>query len=131
MAWEEYSRSKWETIANNMPKYGCPEKWPKELVQKKWHEMHPPDDTTPLSDYEVKWGAGQKDWSDGGDSRSHSLHESDGIAQISTAATTTSTIELSRSRTASDTPSPLHFPQSQSQMMFENHQQHGVWGSGT
>ena len=35
MAWEEYSRSKWEIIANNMPKYGCAEKWPKELVQKK------------------------------------------------------------------------------------------------
>jgi hypothetical protein len=132
MAWEDYSRSKWETIANTMPKYGCPEKWPKELVEKKWQEMHPSDDAPSVPDYESKWD--QRAWSDGGHSgghsRSHSLHEAEGGAQIPTTSTATSTREGSRSRAGSGTASPLHFPQPQQHMMYENQQQHSVWRSG-
>lgn len=127
MAWEEYSRSKWEIIANNMIKYGCPEKWPKELVQKKWQELNPNDNTACLSDYEVKWGVGQRDWSDGRNSRSHSL-EGDGSAQYSKPPSSTA-MKVSRSRTASNTASPPHFPESQQQMMFESQQEHGVWAT--
>lgn len=131
MAWEEYSRTKWETIASNMPKYGCSEPWPKELVRKKWQEMHPGDEVPCVSDYEVKWGgAGQRDWSDGGGSRSHSLHEGD-ATHISTSAPTTATIETgTRSRTGSGTASPLHFPPQPAQMMYDSQQSHGVWGAG-
>jgi hypothetical protein len=125
MAWEEYSRSKWETIANNMPKYGCPEKWPKELVQKKWQEMHPSEDASSVPDYESKWGGEQRAWSDGGESRTHSLHEGDGSVHLST---TTTTIEGTCSRAGSRAASPLHFPQPQQHILYNNQQQHGVWG---
>jgi hypothetical protein len=127
MAWEEYSRSKWETIANNMPKYGCPEKWPKELVQRKWQEMHPSENAPTVSDYESKWGGEQRAWSDGGASRTHSLHEGDGGVHLPT--TTTATIEGTRSRAGSGAASPLHFPQPQ-HILYDNQQQHGVWGAG-
>jgi hypothetical protein len=125
MAWEEYSRSKWETIANNMPKYGCPEKWPKELVQKKWQELHPSDDASGVPDYESKWD--QRAWSDGGESHGHSVHDGEGGAR--NPPSTANSVAGGHSRAGSAAPSPLHYPQPQQQMMYENQQQHGVWGS--
>lgn len=124
-AWEDYGRSKWETIANNMPKFGCPEKWPKELVEKKWQEMHSGDDSPCDPDYDSKCDGKQRTFSDGGGSRSNSLHEGEGGPTASSSPS-----EDGDSRAGSDTTSPLHYLQSQ-QMMYHTQQQHGVWASET
>jgi len=41
LAWEEYEKEKWDHIAVKMQTYGCPEKWSKEAVQRKWLDLHP------------------------------------------------------------------------------------------
>lgn len=53
MAWEEYETTRWDTIAKNMLKHGCTERWTKEAVQRKWHELHPEDAIPVLSEYEL------------------------------------------------------------------------------
>jgi hypothetical protein len=126
LAWQKYDKTKWETIAENMKEFGCHEKWPKELVQKKWHELHP-EDPSYLPEYELRLGMDQRSWSDGGESKSHSMHEGDASNRLSAVATTP---QESRSRTGSDVSSHLQFQQQQ-QLMFEDQQGHAVWTSGT
>lgn len=127
LAHEEYGRVKWETIANNMPKFGCVEKWPKDQVEKKWHDMQPEVDDSPcLPEYELDLG--QRAWSV--DSSAHDGEgEGEGAAPLS-AISATPTLEDSRSRTASDASSHLQFQQplqlQQQQIMFDS-QQCVVW----
>jgi hypothetical protein len=128
MAWDDYSRSKWETIANNMPKYGCAEKWPKEMVQKKWQELHPDDDAPSVPDYETKWE--QRAWSEGAESGIHSLRDGEERPHAQANSTANSVAGGSHSRAGSAAPSPMHYPQPPQHLVYEN-QQHEVWAQAS
>ena len=41
LATQSLDKTRWDLIASAMLKYGCVEKWSKDMVQKKWYEMHP------------------------------------------------------------------------------------------
>lgn len=144
LSWKEYDQRKWQAIANEMRKYGCREKWSKEACEKKWREIHPED--TPYvpevtagnkhmiaQEIKMERGAGSTAWSDGRDSGSQSLYESETGTLMSPISTTT--MDEVRSRAASDAASQMQLrqQQQQQQMMFDQqhqHQQHNVWGSG-
>jgi hypothetical protein len=148
LACEKYEKGKWENIAKDMLNHGCDNKWTKEAVQRKWHEMHPEEgDCTP--EYEVDpsdhhrmssdIGLGQGSWSEGRGSISHSLHDGEASTLLSTISPVT--MDGVRSRAASDASTHLHIRQQQQQqhhqqqhqMMLEqqhHHQQHNAWGPG-
>lgn len=138
LAFQDQNKLKWDQVAQAMLKYGCVEKWSKEMVQKKWYEMHPEHNEF-TEDYEraaknrlqIGDDFGMDDWSDGINSVSHSLHESDS-GQMS--AISTATMDEVRSRQASDA-STHHLQLQQQHMMFDNqHQQHqqqqNAWNNG-
>lgn len=119
-----------------MTKHGCVEKWSKETVQKKWHEMHlESDDYTEEYERIAKEQLqiddfGMDDWSDGLPSVCHSLQGSDS-GPVSAISTTT--MDEVRDGQARDTsPHHLQIQQQQQQMMFENQQQHhqDSWNNG-
>ena len=59
LAWEEYEKDKWDHIAIKMQAYGCPEKWSKEAVQRKWLDLHPEYDPY-YCEYEVAGSRSQE-----------------------------------------------------------------------
>ena len=83
LAFQDQHKLKWDQIAQAMLKYGCAEKWSKEMVQKKWHEMHPDVQFCATFERDTKhqiWTSGEfgmDDWSDDRQSATHSLHGSD------------------------------------------------------
>ena len=145
LSWEDYEKRKWQTIADDMRKYGCREKWTKEACQKKWGELYP-EDAPYIPEYEmiernrnmisqdIKMERGATSWSDGRDSGNQSMYEGEPGTLMSAISTTT--MDEVRSRAASDASSQmqLHHQQQQQQMMFDHqqhrHQQQNVWGSG-
>jgi hypothetical protein len=153
LACENYEKGKWENIAKDMLNHGCDNKWTKEAVQRKWHEMHPEEgDCTP--EYEVDprghprmssdMGLGQGSLSEGRGSISHSLH--DGETSTLLSAISPVTMDEVRSRAARDASTHLyirqqqqqHHHQQQHQMMLEQQQHHqqqqqqqrNAWGPG-
>ncbi|TVY90915.1 hypothetical protein LAWI1_G008029 [Lachnellula willkommii] len=118
IAWEEYERSKWDTIAQGMLKHGCTEKWTREAVQKKWNEMHH-DEISYFSGYERKRRR-QRACSPERDSVVHSSYENDTRPM----AVSTVTMDQVRRRIANDSCSQMQFHrQQQAQMMFEEDRQ--------
>ena len=99
-------------IADDMPKYGCREKWTKGACQKKWDEMHP-DDAPYIPEYErmasnssvispeLKLEVGTLSWPDGRGSGTESMYEGDSGTLMSSIST--ATMDEVRSRAASDT----------------------------
>jgi hypothetical protein len=139
LAFQDQDKLKWDQIAQAMLKHGCVEKWSKEMIQKKWNEMHPEHDDYPqeyekISKNRLQIGDdfGLDDWSDGMNSVSHSLHGSDSGPM---SAISTTTMDEVRSRQASDA-SSHHLQLQQQQMMFERqhqhhqHQQQSAWNNG-
>jgi hypothetical protein len=138
LAVEEFDKNRWDTISDSMLKYGCMAKWPKEMCQRRWQEMHPEDGTW-LPQYEMSiryrdsgdWGPDEEAVSEGA-SACHSLHEGDSGVLIS--AVETATIEEVRSRAASDASSQMlyrrqqHRPQQH--LMFDQQQKHNGWSAG-
>jgi len=133
-----------------MTKYGCVEPWPKDMVERKWHEMRPDDDFL-ISEYDTTsrnqlqmnddFGMESMDdvWSDGGASTGHSLHESETGPAMSTASTTT--MDNRHSGQASDANTQFQVQQhhqrqqlqrQQQQMLFQQQQQmqHNPWAIG-
>jgi hypothetical protein len=138
LAVDEFDKNRWETISDSMLKYGCMAKWPKELCQRKWQDMHP-DEGPWLPQYEMSirhrdsddWGPDEGQFSDGRASACHSLHEADSGIQMS--AISTVTMDEVRSRAASDASSQMlhmrHQQRQQQQMMFDQQQQQqNRWG---
>jgi hypothetical protein len=125
---------KWDQIAQAMLKYGCVEKWSKEMVQKKWHEMHPDHEDHPdayereaRNQLQISADFGMDDWSDGLNSTTHSLHGSDS-GQMS--AISTATMDEIRSRQASDASShPLQAQQHQMMFDHRHQQQQHTWNN--
>jgi hypothetical protein len=119
---------KWDQIAQAMMKHGCTEKWPKESVQKKWHEMHLEHDdfvdeyeSSPKGQSHINDEFGMDDWSDNVSYSHHGLPGSESAPMSAISATTDSV----RSRQASDASShALQRP-----MIYEQHrqQQQGGW----
>lgn len=125
-AWEEYERSKWIVIANEMLKHGCTDKWTKEAVQRKWSEMHHIELSQFSENGQGRKRICQQACSDDG----HSLYENDTGSMAS--AVSTVTMDEVRSRSMSDLSSQMQFHrQQQAQMLFQerSRQQRYSWNS--
>jgi hypothetical protein len=134
LAVEEFDRNRWERIADSMMNYGCAAKWPKDLCQKKWQEMHPEHGSCPPA-YEMSfqyqdsedWGPDELVISEGRASARQSTQEGDSGVQMSTIST--ATMEEVRSRATSDASSQMlhmrHQHHQQQQLMYDQQQNNG------
>jgi hypothetical protein len=132
LAVKEFDKNKWEKISASMLKHGCMAKWPKELCEGKWNEMHPEEKYSP---YEISrrhrdsedWGQEDGTYSDDMLSACRSLNEHDSAVQMS--AISTATMDEVRSRAASDASSHMRHQQRQQQLMFDHQQRQNSWGA--
>lgn len=82
LASQSLDKTRWDQIALAMLNYGCVEKWPKDMVERKWFEMYPAGDygseyESPRFKRRMTEDYGIDGFSDGRSSLSHSLNESD------------------------------------------------------
>ncbi|RFU32714.1 hypothetical protein B7463_g3601, partial [Scytalidium lignicola] len=117
---EDYENAKWDVVANDMLKYGCVEKWPKDAVQKKWYEMHPEEhnpqeERSPRhSKHRLSGDTDRSILTDGRDCSSQGHYEIEAHGLLT---------EM-RSRAASDASSQSTFPRQQ--IMFDQQRQQHI-----
>jgi hypothetical protein len=106
-----------------MLKYGCVTKWPKELCQKKWQEMHlegshylPEYDISLRYQYSEDPSLVEGAWSSNQGSVTHSSYEPD-------SAVSTSSMEEVRNRSVSNASPEMHFQPHQHQHLLQLQQQ--------
>ncbi|KAK0104443.1 hypothetical protein ONS95_004732 [Cadophora gregata] len=121
----ERNGGKWATVSKDMKRCGAKSKWSAEACQKQWEEMRPKDN---MSQYEMaqigdyrrhrtspsdftQQSLDQQSWSDGAESVHHSPF-AEGSGQLISALSST-TMDDTRSRTASDASVHLQIQQQQ------------------
>ncbi|TAQ91574.1 hypothetical protein B7494_g1 [Chlorociboria aeruginascens] len=116
LAWEDNKNATWDTIATEMLKHGCTEKWSKEAVQKRWYELHPYHGSMPTDNSRSLMPMGVRveatGWPDRGLQMPRRPQESNDTALYS--STSASTVEHIMSRALSiidpELPTPYSHP---------------------